>query len=291
MDALEIKALYWKKEWKIPGTSWVISGYSRSAYRTGFYISYLNLMLDAGPQNFNRPSNILITHTHIDHICCLPMTMLGDTKTEHIFNVYAPTKAEPYIKNYISSMFAVNAMTDKIDPSKWYQFHGLDPHIQPIKLSLNKIDTEIEVFECDHALPTISYGISETKKKLKEEYISLAGKDIGQLRKSGVEVTNNITTKKLAYVCDTSIKVFELNPTLLTYPVIFIECTFFMPDELENAQQTRHIHWEQLKPIVIANPHIQFMLFHFSQRYRDTEITEFFTNETTTKGITNIAWW
>jgi hypothetical protein len=45
LDALKAKMIYWQKKWKIPNTSWTISGFSRSAYRTGFYISELNLML------------------------------------------------------------------------------------------------------------------------------------------------------------------------------------------------------------------------------------------------------
>ena len=68
MDSLQVKNIYWQKQWKIPGTSWQICGYSRSAYRTGFYITELDLMLDAGPQNFSKPKTILITHSHINHL-------------------------------------------------------------------------------------------------------------------------------------------------------------------------------------------------------------------------------
>jgi hypothetical protein len=60
MDAVSIKNIHWKTRWDIPGTPWSISGYSRSAFRTGFYIKELDLMLDAGPQNFNKPSHMLI---------------------------------------------------------------------------------------------------------------------------------------------------------------------------------------------------------------------------------------
>ena len=68
IDSLQYKHIFWHKKWLIPNTpSWRIHGFSRSAYRTGFYIPELNIMLDAGPQNFNNPDNIFITHSHLDH--------------------------------------------------------------------------------------------------------------------------------------------------------------------------------------------------------------------------------
>lgn len=288
MDALEIKVVYWQKNWKIPGTSWQICGYSRSAYRTGFYIKELNLMLDAGPQNFSKPDNILITHSHIDHICCLPLTMIGDVHSGHVFHIYGPSQAKKYINNYIKSMFEVNALVN-IDDMPWYKYHGLFPN-ESFKTTMNNTDLEIAVFECDHSIPTISYGISEIKQKLKDEYSGLAGKDIGNLRKAGIAITHEVKHKKLAYICDTSIRVFDLNPDILNYAVIFIECTFFQPDEFENAEKTHHIHWQNLKPYVIGKPDVTFVLFHFSQRYKDEEISEFFQKEVD-DGIKNIHWW
>jgi len=286
MDALKIKTIFWQKESIIPNTPWKIRGYSRSAFRTGFYLPDLDLLLDAGPQNFNHPSTVMITHTHIDHIASLPFTMIGH---EEPLNLYGPAAAQTHVENYINSMFAVNALTP-VTNSDWsqqfYQYHPLKPKdIFPI--TLNKNDLEIEVFECDHTIPTISYGISQIKQKLKSEYLGLPGKEIGALRKSGTQVTQAVTTKSLAYVCDTSIRVFDLNPNLLSYPTIMIECTFFLPDELENAGKTNHIHWDQLKPYVLAHPEISFILFHFSQRYRDQEVLDFFQSEK----IDNLSCW
>ena len=102
-----------------------------------------------------------------------------------------------------------------------------------------------------------------------------------------MDITADVVFKQFAYVCDTSIEVFQLNPTLLDYPTIFIECTFLLADELENAIKTSHIHWEQLKPVVENNPKTTFVLFHFSQRYRDSEIAAFFDKEK----VPNVIWW
>ncbi|CAB9514392.1 Inherit from COG: Zinc phosphodiesterase [Seminavis robusta] len=283
MDPLKVKMSHWQKKLVIPGTPWDICGYSRSAYRTGFYIAALDMLLDAGPQHFGNPTHILITHTHIDHCACLPFTLIGDES--HQPHIYAVAKAGPRILQYVSGMFSVNAMED-CDASPFYTFHGLEPHSQ-FQLTTKKTDLEIQVFECDHPIPTISYGFAEKKHKLKSEYLKLPGKEIGKLRKEGVEITQEVVQKKFAYVCDTSIDVFALNPSILAYPVVFIECTFLWDDELENAIQTKHVHWSQLKPIVEQHPGIVFVAFHFSQRYRDDEIEEFFAKE----NMPNVIWW
>lgn len=63
-----------------------------------------NFLTWLGPQNFNKPSNILITHTHIDHIACLPFTMIGDASGNHIFNITAHA-GKYYLKLLIFSLF------------------------------------------------------------------------------------------------------------------------------------------------------------------------------------------
>ena len=239
------------------------------------------ICFDAGPQHFSNPSHILITHTHVDHCACLPFTLIGSDNP----HIYAVAEAGPPILKYISGMFSVNAMQD-CDASPFYTFVGLKPYTQ-FDLTIKRTELTIEVFDCDHSIPTIGYGLSEKKQKLKPEYLELPGREIGKLRKEGVEITQEVLQKRFAYVCDTSIAVFEMNPTILDYPVIFIECTFLLDDEMENAIKTKHIHWTQLKPIVQAHPDILFVAFHFSQRYREEEIAEFFEKES----ISNLVWW
>ncbi|KNC86869.1 hypothetical protein SARC_01015 [Sphaeroforma arctica JP610] len=288
MDALAVRKAHWQKIWSIPNTPWTIKGYSRSAYRTGFIIPELNVMLDAGPQHFSTPHTVLVTHAHIDHIANLPLTLIGDAESGLVTDVYGPQAAEKYIRNYIHAMFEANAMQE-IDEIDWYRYKGVSAR-DVIRMPIKKTLLEMQVFECDHAVPTVSYGLSEVKQKLKQEYLGKDGKVIAQLRKDGVSITQEVVVKRLAYVCDTSIRVFEMNPGILEYPVIFIECTFLFDDELQNAMDTQHIHWQQLKQYVETHSHIEFMLFHFSLRYKDSEINSFF-REITANGLSNLRWW
>lgn len=295
MDALDFKRAFWNyKSWIIPDTDLEIEGFSRSAYRTGFYIKAWNMLLDAGPQHFSRPDIVFITHTHGDHIAELPFSMIapaGDAKLKPSM-IYGPAEAQPFIEDYIDKLFTTNSMTPQLprhEIDNFYRYNGLVPK-NVFKLAIGKNNStvlSVEVFGCDHRVPTVSYGFSICRQKLKQNYKDLEGREIADLRKQGVEVTELQITKKFAYVCDTSIKVFEMNLTLLQYPVIFIECTFLTDDDAEMAADKTHIHWKELEPYVLANPKTIFMLFHFSQRYKDSEIIEIFKQ----KNLQNVHLW
>ena len=135
-------------------------------------------------------------------------------------------------------------------------------------------------------------AIEEKRSKLKEEYHGLSGKEIAALKKSGVEITHLETAKQFVFMGDTTVRVFEDHPEVLEYPLIFIECTLFGDSKLEqNARNTTHVHWNFLKPIVKANPHCLFMLIHFSLRWNEHQIEEYFDEQVKEEGITNLGLW
>lgn len=287
---MEARTAHWKQKWRLPGTPWSLTGFSRAAYRTGFYIPELDIMLDAGPQNFNKPSHIFITHTHGDHVASLPFTLIGDENGHHVFQIYAPAEAERHLRKYIAALFQVNALSDEIDMpvGTWYQFYGCI-EFSSFRLSLKKSPFVVDVVLCDHGVPTVSYCFSQIKSKLKDEYIGLQGKEIAALRKQGVDVTKEVVTPSFAFICDTAISVLDRYPSIVKHPIVIIECTFLYPEERENAVLTKHIHWEELKPYVVANPATLFILIHFSLRYKEDEILAFFTEQA--NDISNIKVW
>jgi len=116
----------------------------------------------------------------------------------------------------------------------------------------------------------------------KPEYANLKNKeDFIALKKQNVELTMDVWHKKFVYVGDTSIKVFEMNEDLLLYPIIIIECTFLYDDEpiQDKVEQDGHIVWKDLKPFVLKHTEITWVLIHFSCRYEESEIIDFFQKE------------
>jgi ribonuclease Z len=294
---MDTRNSHWKQKWVIPKLKWTIRGYSRAAYRTGFYIEELNILLDAGNQSYNTPKHIFITHTHGDHIANLPFTLINPEINSDEFVkpiIYGPEKARKHINNYITALFTTNAMSDSqnliTQASETYTYKGYETAITD-RINIKNTDYDLQIFICDHGISTVSYGFSSISNKLKHEFLGKTGIEIKTLRQSGTQITEEVPTKKFAYICDTSIKVLETHPEILDYPVVFIECTFLYPDELDNATKTKHIHWFHLRNYVINHPDTTFVLIHFSLRYTDQEILAFFGKEMWLYDIDNIKVW
>ena len=156
-----------------------------------------------------------------------------------------------------------------------YEVIGVAPRAE-FDIIHNGKKHKVVTYDNDHSVPCRSYGISEQTKALKQEYRGLEGKELGKLRKSGVAIEEFFWTRRFVYIGDTTERVFELNPDLFEYKSIIIECTFLEDDDLEQAQMTKHCHWRTLRPIIEAHPEIQFVLYHFSMRYKPQEIVDFF---------------
>lgn len=185
-----------------------------------------------------------------------------------------PTEVIPFAEKNILGTWELN-LCEKIEPC---------PKL-PLKAALpgetykwGKQDKyNVKVFSCIHKVPTVGYAFSEQRYKLKEEYKDKTGKELGALRKNGVELSENYEHKMFVYMGDTDAAVFAENSWLLEYPTIITECTFFM-DEQERAKRDGHTHWDDLQPFVVGNPQINFILIHFSLRYKEEDVYEFFTN-------------
>jgi len=60
-----------------------------------------------------------------------------------------------------------------------------------------------------------------------------------------------------------------------------MECTFFCNETVDRANRDGHIHWSQLEPYVVSHPETTFVLIHFSLRYSEEEVHQFFDGLTT----------
>ena len=255
------------KHWIIPNTDWKIYGFSQAANKTGFAIFSLKIFFDAGLPSQKSPSIILLTHSHSDHSFNIPCLAMGQGNR---CPVYCPVEMEQPLRLLCRASQSLN---DCIELTNKEQVNTIG--VQPDEI-INYKKIKIKVIKCHHSVPTVGFILSTTKNSLKEEYKKLTGKEIGQLRKSGVEVSNKVEVNKLVFLGDTTITVFD-NPEVLKSSVIFVECTII--DDNVSPEETferGHIHWKQLRPIIEENPNNYFVLIHLSKRYKRDYIETFF---------------
>lgn len=272
-----------KKPTKLPGTQCTLTGYSICARKTNFYIPELQVMLDAGLPSKSVPEHIFITHCHSDHCYNLPMTLvdIGQKRPK----IYVPKSKVTDIKNFIHSAYVMTTCSQTPRIHNKYEIIGVVPNTS-IDVTIRNKKWKVEIIQCYHTVPCVGFGFMEMRKKLKEEFKNLKGREIGKLRKQGINVSNEIHVPMFCYIGDTNYKVLE-NPELYKYKTIIVECTFISDEHLEAAKKKRHMHWNQLKPYVEKYKNITFVLYHFSARYREQEIKEFFKS----KNYDNIIPW
>jgi len=259
-----------KRVWKLP-SGLTLTGHSRSAETTGFFIPEVGWALDAGLALYKWVYQAFVTHGHLDHSFNLP-SMLS---RHHYTDIYAPVQTAPFVTNFMHSCMQLNDTQQIPLYERKYHVIPVTPG-QSLTIVSKNTTYIVQIVECYHIIPCVGYCFSQIRSKLKEEYKQLKGPEIAQLRKSGVKVAEDVPTPIFAFLGDTTAEVYEKNPHLFEYPVIIAECTFLTEDHPSEAVEKGHTSWDALRPFVEKHPNITFVLIHFSLKYKNTEILEFF---------------
>lgn len=285
------------KTWKMPGTGFTLTGYSRANDKTFFHIPELRCALDAGLCEGRQAETVLLTHTHHDHVKDVDF-LASRAGTD----IYLPADAVPHVESYLRASAELNhgAHYDP-DLAGGYRLHGVRGGDE---FRFGRRGHHVRVVECEHKVPCVGYAVSEVGKALRPEFEDLRrslvergrggefGRVVAQRRKEGVQVEQEVRRPLFAFLGDTHVNVFDRNPWLFTYPVVITECSFLHDSELERADRVGHTVWSRLRPVVEGHPETLFVLTHFSLRHSDREVLDFFEREGRGAGrLGNVLLW
>ncbi|KAK2593463.1 hypothetical protein QQS21_008836 [Conoideocrella luteorostrata] len=303
-------------EWKFPRpySHLVLTGRSRAAWHTSFIIPQLNLLLDAGLcVNSQRPKHVFLTHGHADHTLLAfafvkredPPDVYCPVEMERIFDDHILSTTMMNLGGLIEisdagrqgfapkgkhkdrdrdqdqdTRMESNAQGRSLDKRAFlatHQTHGVR-HGDTVTLRRLKGITAT-VFNCDHTVPCVGYVFNSTTHRLKPEYKSLSGPQLKDLRESaGVQITEPHSVPMFAFLGDTTAATLASEPPWLQQeiPVVITECSFLYKEHHAQAEKTKHTKWSDLEPIIRKWPRTTFVLTHFSMRYSDQQICDFF---------------
>jgi ribonuclease Z len=246
-----------------------IEGYSRAAVQTYWRIPELKLGFDLGaqPWDFMGTSTWFISHTHLDHIAALPVyvarrrMMKMDPPT-----IYVPEHALDLIGQLLRAV-------SRLDRGR------LPCELIPVKagdqIELSK-ELVVTAHATRHTVPSLGYVVWDRRKKLKAEYLDLAGEQIRDLRLSGVEVTEERRHPLVGVLGDTEPRGLDDCPEMYQAKILIAEMTFVAPaHRKEKIHKHGHMH---LDDFVERRDRFQNELViacHFSTRYSGNQIRGF----------------
>jgi ribonuclease Z len=263
-------------------TQYKLTGRSRAGDGTSFSLPELKWLFDCGALVEGwKPKVVFLTHTHSDHVHFI--THISDEKNPPM--VYLPSEAEPFVSAHIRAykeMIGCETQPEGQNGEASQQDCILRPTRPGEEISFRQGGTNfvVRTLKMSHRIPCLGYSIFKIQEKLKDEYKGVPGREIGLLRKSGVEITESKEVPFICFMGDTTSEVFRDHPEILDqHKVIVVECSFIDEDSIERAKITTHMHWNDLRPHVEANPEVLFLLTHFSLKYSSLKLREFFCKQ------------
>ena len=243
-----------------------IEGYSRAAVQTYWRIPELKIGFDLGaqPWSFMGTPTWFVSHTHMDHLVCLPVYVAR----RRMMKMEPPVIYLP--EHAVAPMERILRLLSRLDRGRLpCTLAPLRPGDE-IELSREQVVT---VSATEHAVPSLGFVVWQRRRKLKSEFVGLPGETIRDLRHAGTEVTQEIRIPKVAYLGDSAPAGLDACPAMFEAEVLIMEVTFVAQrHRKDKIHKFGHIHLDDVierrgkfrNELIIAS--------HFSTRYNSTQI-------------------
>jgi ribonuclease Z len=250
----------------LPFKDLTIEGYSRAAVQTYWRIAELKLGFDLGaqPWSFMGTPTWFVSHTHMDHVVALPVYVAR----RRMMKMEPPTIYLP--ESAIHPVERILRWFRRLDRGRLpCDLRPVTPG-QEIELSRELVVTASATV---HTVPSLGFVVWQRRRKLRSEFFGLPGEKIRDLRLSGVEVTHEVRSPRVAYLGDSAPGGLDACPAMYDAEVLILELTFVAPSHRkEKIHKFGHTHLDDLverrgrfnNELIIAT--------HFSTRYHVRQV-------------------
>jgi ribonuclease Z len=244
-----------------------IEGYARAAVQSYWRIPELKIGFDLGahPWDFMGVPTWLLSHTHLDHVAALPLYVarrrLMKMKPP---TIYLPSDAVDNVKAMLNSFQRLDRGRMPCD------LIGVE---EGMEFDLSR-ELVLKVLKTKHTITSYGYVIFERRNKLKQEYQSLSGDQIRELRQQGVQITNEVRIPLVGYTGDTSPQGLDDNPLFYQVKILITEMTFIAADHQSHLiHKNGHMHLNDFVQRADKFKNEVVIAGHFSTRYSDRHAT------------------
>ncbi len=261
-----------------------ISGYSTALYATWYFVHELGILFDAGDgvtaalaQKTGKVRHIFVSHADRDHLAGLIQLIQLNGKGDSPV-VYYPADC--------GSFPALAAFQKRFDPDTpqcpWQPVRSGDEI--PLRSDLVvKAFSNAHVSAPEGVTKSLSYLVEQKKRKLKPEYESLKGAEIGRLRREKGEdyVTDEVRAPILGYSGDTPGTEFAMWQGC---EVLIHESTFLNGGDANARHEEKHSVLDDVIRAAGSANLGALILGHFSVRYAPAEIHSAIKNACAARG-------
>jgi len=236
-----------------------IIGYSVAGEETVVAVPQLDVCFDIGkaPDQVISINHVLLTHGHMDHAAGFAYYLSQrNFSGQAPGTLLAPANLLPTIKQIID---AWGRLDGKAIPAKLV---GLKPGDEyQIKPNLFA-----RAFPTKHTRGSLGYTIIEKRKKLKPEYLGLAGPQIVELKKRGLQIDYPLEIPIITYLGDTQYLDFSQLPYVAQSKILVAECTFYEATHTNRAEAGRHMHIDEFAALLTKMDNQYIIITHTTQR-------------------------
>ena len=244
----------------------LIEGRSRAGHETFFRIRDLGIALDIGrcPDVIVSMPQVFVTHAHLDHAAGIAF-YAGQRHLQGLGEgtIYVPSEAADGVRELL-------AVQSKLTGAEFDDVSIVGVAAgEELRIGRSLF---VRGHAATHRVAARGYEFIERRHHLREEFIGLAGEELGRLRREGVQVEEQYRSSILFYTGDTDRGLLETNEAVYKSEVLIIECSFVAEGHQDRAEKYRHIHIDDIAEFAERFENHVIVLTHFSRRYSRDEI-------------------
>lgn len=244
-----------------------LRGISLAGEETYIIAPEMNIGFDLGrcQRDVLGVDHVFLSHGHMDHAAgaayYFSQRMFIDNAPG---NLYTP---EPLVEP-LRRLMRTWADIDGHEPPA--NIHAVTPGTDiPIRR-----DLVIRPFVVNHLcrrhdrsrVDALGFAAIEVRQKLRDEFAGLAGPELVEIKKRGVEITRRVEMPLLTYCGDSADGEFFDLDYVRNARVLLMECTFIERDDRERARAGYHTHLLDLREILPRLNNERILLTHLTRR-------------------------